>query len=89
MLLINYNEYLDLVVNTNNNVIKKLEDFLEIKNEKELVIPTKVPQSKEFTVNKINYYKNKEYMDFYTENELKMIQSHDLYLKLLHENFIK
>jgi hypothetical protein len=89
VLLISYNEYLDLVVNTNNNVIKKLEDFLEIKNEKELVIPTKVPQSKEFTVNKINYYKNKEYMDFYTENELKMIQSHDLYLKLLHKNFIK
>ena len=53
-----------------------------MKNEKELLIPSKVPQSNEFTINKINYYKNKEYMDFYTENELKIIRSHDLYLKL-------
>jgi hypothetical protein len=56
-----------------------------VKNEKELLIPSKVPQSKEFTVNKMNYYKNKEYMDFYTENEIKIIRNHDLYLKLYYE----
>lgn len=81
VLFINYNEYLDLINNTNDNIIKKIEYFLDTKNEKELIIPNKVPQSKEFTIDKMNYYKNKEYMNFYRENEIDLITNHPLFVK--------
>lgn len=81
VLFINYNEYLDLINNTNDNIIKKIEYFLDTKNEKELIIPNKVPQSKEFTIDKMNYYNNKEYMNFYTENEIDLITNHPLFVK--------
>lgn len=81
VLFINYNEYLDLINNTNDSIIKKIEYFLDMKNEKEMIIPDKVPQSKEFTSDKMNYYKNKEYMNFYTENEISLIKNHNLFVK--------
>lgn len=73
VLFIKYEEYLDCLVNKNNNLINKIEDFLQVKRPNKLIFPKNVNCSKTFTINRYNYYKNKEYMKEYTENELNII----------------
>lgn len=82
VLLINYNEYLELIINKNNAIIRKLEEFLHVKNEKEIIIPTKVAQSEEFTNIKIDYYKNKKYMNIFSEKEILLIKNNHLFINL-------
>lgn len=73
VLFIKYEEYLDCLVNKNNNLINKIEIFLKVKRPNKIVFPKNVNCSKTFTLNRFNYYKNKEYIKEYTKNELKII----------------
>ena len=73
VLFIKYENYLNCLINQNNILIKKIEYFLQIKRPNKIIFPHKVNCSNTFTQNKYNYYKNKEYMNEYTKEELKII----------------
>ena len=75
VLFIKYEDYLDCLVNKNNILIKRTEDFLQIKRPNKIIFPQNVNCSSTFTLKKYNYYKNKEYMKEYTKEELNIINN--------------
>ena len=69
--------YIDLL-NNDKLLIKQIKDFLNIKNVNNIDIIKKVNCSSIFNSNKKKYYINKEYMKFYSSNNIKYIKKFDI-----------
>lgn len=91
VLLINYREYIEFLITIknqqefkNNNLIRKINTFLDIKyNQNKIIdIITKVTCSSTFTTERLNYYYNKEYMKEYSETEIHNIKNSSYYENL-------
>lgn len=74
VLIINYDDYLNFILNNNTYLIDNIEKFLNLKLTKKIIIPTKVNCSNDFSKYRLDYYKNKEYMNFYTKEEIEYIE---------------
>tara|TARA_Y100000816_G_scaffold79655_1_gene54396 strand:+ start:2884 stop:3525 length:642 start_codon:yes stop_codon:yes gene_type:complete len=77
VLFISYTEYLNLIVNNDNKLSKKIEEFLNCKKNDSFIFSKKVGCSDVFTIKKIDYYINKRYMDLYTNEEIKLINAYN------------
>lgn len=74
VLIIYYEEYLDLLFNNNTDILIKINNFLKLnKTMINIQFPEKVNFSDKFDNNYKNYYKNKLYMNEYTEEEKEYI----------------
>ena len=69
--------YIDLL-NNDKLLIKQIKDFLNIKNVNNIDIIKKVNCSSIFNSNKKKYYINKEYMKFYSSNDIQYIKKFDI-----------
>jgi len=74
VLFINYNEYINFVTNNDISIITNINKFLNTTLNKKILIPTKVNCSSDFTEERLNYYKNKNYMKYYTKEEIELIK---------------
>jgi hypothetical protein len=75
VLIINYSEYINLLSDNNMSLIDKIEKFTN-SNINSVKIRNNVQCSSTFTNERLEYYKNKEYMNKYTEEEKHKILSY-------------
>jgi hypothetical protein len=75
VLFIAYEDYLNLTLGENNDLISKIETFLNMTKKKpNLIFPKEVSLSEKFGPKHLNYYKNKEYMNLLSDEEIQLTE---------------
>jgi len=75
VLFIAYDDYLNLTLGENNELISNIEIFLNVTKKKpNLIFPKEVSLSEKFSPKHLNYYKNKEYMNLFSDEEIQLTE---------------
>lgn len=76
ILFITYEDYLNLTLGENNDLVTRIETFLNVTKKKPtLIFPKEVSLSEKFSPKHLNYYKNKEYMNLLTDEEIQLTEA--------------